>query len=86
MTAPFAPPPNRLQILALTAFPAVFVAIPFLRSEGVLGYIAFALVIYANIALWGSMLYGFIVTVVLADRDPDTLESDVDDSEAQDSG
>jgi len=65
MSAPFAPPPSRLQMMVLAAFPVVFLGIIVFQLGEIGKRIALTLFVVANLLLWGSMLIGIYRNVYL---------------------
>lgn len=60
MTAPFAPPPTRRQLLIWFILCAFAIAMPFVRREDWMGTIAFAIVTGCAIGVWAILIYGFV--------------------------
>jgi len=59
MTAPFAPPPSRAFVLVTFGLAAVAIAMPFVRRNDWIGWIAFLTFVVVAIGLWMILIWGF---------------------------
>lgn len=59
MTAPFAPPPSRLQVAVLLGMLVFAIAAPFAKRPGWIGGVALAVITLLGMGLWGILLWGF---------------------------
>jgi hypothetical protein len=58
MTAPFAPPPSQLQVIFTVGLIAFAIAMPFVRREDGIGWIAFLASAAFAVGLWVMLLWG----------------------------